>query len=152
MSDNQELIPLFPDTESDYHQQALVPANRDAGLVKRERDISNEAHIQRLVMEFQRVKTVLGLQHIGELHRQGAITFEQTLAAIFACTEANGKRSREFQHYLDEFRQRQVQKLAIHVSGIVDTGAANILVEVQRALYAMSEPERKSFLRRLFGG
>lgn len=146
-NDKRAMVRLFPDEEV----TALGTMPHNPQLTSRAQKMTDEARIHQLVMEFHELKGRLGDTYIANMHIHLTKQYRRASDAIFAETYNAGV-SREQQEKLDEFRDRQLQHLAKQLFGIADAAAANIYLQVEREIYLMDEPQRKSFLQRLFGG
>jgi hypothetical protein len=118
------------------------PSNRD------ELWIQQEYQKQSFIMKGVAVKTVHAMKLIAELHKEGAVIFDETSGYIV--TMQNKQRSKEHQAYVDEFSRRIIQLSGRHLLASVEVGATNIAVEVDRSLYPPVPPP-PSFLQRIFG-
>lgn len=150
MSKKDELVPLPPYISSPP-VVAMTRPGKDTAIVKRERAVQDEMYIQQLVARFQEMKSDLTDYHISRIMAHTTVTFTETWRIIYDVTEPTGY-SAEYDHYVKEFQKRQVQTLSRTLERAQSIAVENIIAELQRALYQMPEPEKKSFLQRLFGG
>lgn len=112
------------------------------------RRIQEEAQKQTQVMRYQKIKTVIGIDYVAEMHQRGADQYYDTMVHHEAVNEC--AQGMAFQPFITAYLERDAHESARHFNGLVDVGA-----RIQAGLIAESclpAPEPRGFWRRLLGG